>query len=147
MKKLILLSAVCCCWMSCDKNRNKQYSTWYINGESFYSRDVVFATSKGGNNLTKTGTDNGFSLGSGLTSAPQPGYLGISIDAVSHNPALFRVHFYQNGAGYQLSSHNPDSVLASYVNGKLRYEMPAAWFVNYTDPTDSVLISGTFNEP
>ncbi len=147
MKKIFLLLFISSCWISCDKNRNNQYSTWFINGESFYSRDVSFETNKGGNHLSTDSKDNGFNLGSEMGGRPHPGYIGISTDYNSYNPALFRAYFYRNGTYYSLSRHNPDSVLVSLPNGKVRYEMPVAWFVNYNNPADSVQISGTFNEP
>ncbi|PSK91438.1 hypothetical protein [Taibaiella chishuiensis] len=147
MKKVLFIAALSCSLFSCDKNRNKQSSYWYINGERFESKDVELAIGKGGAYLGKADRDNGFSLGWKLTSPPQAGYVGISIDTVSYNPALFKVSFSQGDAIYTLSRHNPDSVLVSYIGGKVRYDLAPAWFFSYSNPRDSALISGQFNEP
>jgi len=147
MKKTILALVFLGSLSACDKNRNNQYSTWVVNGEGFSTRDVHYETSKGGTYLSSTSNIDGFSLGWKMQSPPSPGYLFISIDTVSHNPGLFRLSISRGGAHYRLSPYNADSVLVSTVNGKNRYEMQPAWYLNNLNPLDSVWVYGTFNNP
>lgn len=138
MRKMLFIFIVSCSALACGKNKNKQYTTWYINGEIGYSR----AVSQG------AGADNGLSLGWKLSSPLRAGYVGISTNSAGNNPAIFVADLYREGDYYRLSIHNSDSMLVSYADGKTRYEPAPVLFDSFADAGDSIVISGgAFDEP
>jgi hypothetical protein len=143
----ILLSVcimVCVSIVSCKKEL--PYSIWIVNGEGFNTNKVAEAKGKGGSGLQSDDQENGFTMVWGLYGIPGPGVHYISLEQ-SNNPGLLRVSFGYKGTFYVLSPNNSDSLIATVVNNKMHYEMPAAWFKNYNNPMDSVLISATLIQP
>jgi hypothetical protein len=146
MKRVTLLVCTisCLCLIACKKEI--LHSTWTVNGEGFSTNKVAETKGKGGSGLHTDDKENGFTMGWGLYSIPGTGVHQISLEQ-SNNPALLRVTFYYKGAYYSLSPNNDDSLIATAINEKMHYEMPAVWFKNHTNSLDSVLISATLIQP
>jgi hypothetical protein len=143
---ILLLSTLTCLYLAACK-KEILHSTWTVNGDGFSTNKVAARESKGSSGLETDDKENGFSMGRRIYGLPGPGVHQISIDYQSNNPMLLFVSFYYKGAHYSLSPNNSGSLIATAINAKMHYEMPAAWFKNYTNPLDSVLISATLIQP
>ena len=65
---------------------------------------------------------------------------GSSQDSVS-------VGFYKGATFFIISPYENGIISASKEGDKAKYTLQPTWFVNYFDASDSVQISGEFNEP
>ncbi len=146
-KILVICSIICIAAItSCSKKEEKQYSTWMVNGEGFSTNKVTMMQGKGWSGLNTDDRENGFTMGWGDYGMRGPGVYQISI-AQSNDPTLLRVSFNYKGVYYSLSPYNGGKLIGTLIGEKMQYKMPAAWFKNYYDPLDSVLISATLNQP
>jgi len=133
----------------------KQYSTWIVNGtDTFRTNDVdkeihcnpdysYCVAAIGSNDLA-----NRFDVAFALDYLPDSGCFEIRSNNNTAGVILGTVTFYYDNLFYYHTHSKLDTVFASSVNNKVRYTMPACWFVSYDNPTgDSILIEGVFNEP
>jgi hypothetical protein len=138
---LILVSA-------CGKKNKKQYSDWSMNGEKFSTNEVLATVGKVVTVLESKDKYNGFNITFLVGfSMPTQGTFQMLYDPSSNDQSIASVAFFVKGIGY-IPSQTPISYLkASSNNSKARYSIEPTWFINYNTGADSVLISGTFNEP
>lgn len=144
MKRAIFFVILILTFVQCGKR--KQYSTWKINGQEYTSNNVEIESNYYGNVSLECRDKVRFALifadnylpSSGqlvLTKSPSvmPGYvgMGICIDTVC----------------YHISDFENKFLTASENNRKSGYSLPPSWFVSFSNPLDSILVEGTFNEP
>lgn len=145
------LIVVLCIFIACKKEEVKQYSYWKIDGKEYSSNNVwVNGGERGdGRRNLVSGGDESFSIGfnTGISSLPDQGVFLLVGGIPTQNATNERVGFLVRhaGKGYFPSAHERKYLQAERVNGKVRYTMPETWFVNTS--SDSILVSGTFNEP
>ena len=132
---LILLTA-------CNKDNKKQYSTWYVNGQEFKSNNVKKDIGNSASLINCYDEINRFTIGF-IIPLPTFGTYPLLIGTYAH-PDSVNINFYYNNNFY-IPYHNGE--LKIIGNKKFKAELSPAWFKNYDDPFDTVLISGTFNEP
>lgn len=147
MKK-ILIVAISLLFIACKKETPKQYSYWKINGTEYSSNNVEMYEDKSGSGFECR--DNiGFSIGFRYSKLPRSGAWPI-IKTETNDPSFAEVYFYVErkiGEYYKMSISESDSIIATEHNGKVQYILAPTWFVHSLNAADSVLISGTFNEP
>ena len=125
----------------------KQYSYWVVNEDSFKTNHVSADIGKARMDLYAEGFENRFGIGFNFGyELPRNGSFIIAHDD-TNNPNYVHVGFYYHDSLYVISPNTNNSIIASSVNGKAQYTLSPTWFVDYYDHSDSVLISGTFNEP
>jgi|GEM_PF-1344914 len=131
----------------------KQYSTWIVNGtDTFSTNNVGYSINKSGTYLVSSGTDNSFAfynlgVGNVAYNAFSPGIHLLSPEINNGNPELLRAFFIYNDVRYTPMPNHNDTIEVLYVNEKVRYELYPSWFVSGNNAHDSIMISGTFNEP
>jgi len=151
-QKLIMMSILACILflVSCKKKDEpidtRQYSTWVVGKDSFstnktiiefYRQISVFSTEDRVNgfgfifNCGRLFLNDSFTFSNVDISNPKIVYGGV----IYHDTNYVVLHNYAA------------SLVGSEVNGKFRFVLRKAWFVNVFRPDDSVLISGVFNEP
>lgn len=134
---------------ACNKKEKGQFSTWYVNNDSFTTNEVIMSVERNGCSLSSPNKEKGFSLykgGSGFGNPPQLGTYILSADYESGNPDLQHANFYYKGLFYRLLPDQADTLIIAKPAGKFRYTLKPGWFVNTVDSLDSVLIRGVFNE-
>lgn len=142
-------------FVACRKQEARQFSDWYFNTEAISSNNTRINEDKGGSsmytmdgmNTNSVNRDNGFVLSCGLYSLPSSSNYDLYNGPPSYNPALLKLYIYHKGSEYHLSENDSAHVTISVVNGKRRYEIPEAWFINSGNNLDSALVKGTFCEP
>lgn len=142
MKKIIivflLLTTVC----SCKKDRQKQYSTWYINGQKFTTNDVRVDAGK----AIYIISSNNFTEGFSLTLFHKVSSGTVNIDCDNNNPTFGCLAITHLDTGY--IPKPPLQLAANLINRKSSYLLREAWFYNsYRPDEDSILVKGVFNEP
>lgn len=155
LKSSLILLSLLPVIVSCTKTEQRQMSTWYFNGEVISTNNVQLYEDKAGSSMfarekDKENTmnmDKGFALSCGSTSFPSNSSYPLYNGPQSYNPSLLQLHISYQGRLYGLSKYNAANVLISAPNGKLRFELPEAWFTNVSDGQDSALVKGTFCEP
>lgn len=145
MKKVLFFAAVILLFAKCGKR--KQYSHWKVNGNEYRSNNIEKTVGQGsGGYLSCMDQEARFSLYFDCTCLPVGGDYQIVKD-VNSTPGLVEVKICFSSRCYIVSEHEKKMLSSSYQNEKSRYEMPPTWFVNFNNPTDSILVEGTFNEP
>lgn len=152
MKNIVLFSVVLTiAFCSCHKKEkptpedNRQYSYWTVNEDSFSTNQVYSTIGKAIAAITSDGFENGFDITFNFGyELPKNG--SFQIDCDSYSPDYICISIVYNGVGYHKTSV-PAYLQASEANGKAQYTLQPTWFYNAQDPSDSVLISGIFNEP
>lgn len=146
--KLLLFFSFVLFIAACGKKNKRQFSTWTMNAEKFSTNEVLATTGKVVSVLESNDKYNGFSITFRVGFAmPTHGAFQMLYDPSSTEQSMASIAFFVKGIGY-IPSQTPTSFLmASSYNSKARYIIEPTWFVNYNTGTDSVLISGTFNEP
>ena len=141
MKKIYIPLLSLLLFAACKKK--KQYSTWYVNDEKFRTNDVKLTKGKAKHIMAPHDINNRFVIEFYLGSFPSDDrYL---INCSQQNPTWCCMVFIYNGIGYIKPK---DSYLyASNNNKKFRYTLEPTWFYNESDPNDSILVKGEFNEP
>ncbi len=153
MTKQIRVAAVLAIFflLACNKNKHKQYSTWYVNGEAYSTNDVKLVSSKGGQADLRgkvSPTQEEFSIGfSTRYLYDKHGSFLLTNDSTNYNPFDAGMSIWHNGTYYILANNLKDTVTASRFNDKLQLGMTDVWFKNYYNQDDSILVSGTFREP
>jgi hypothetical protein len=145
MKKIMPLLAAILCVSACKKDPPKQYSYWTVNSDSFRTNNVTLSIDKTGTILHGENDAGSFGLYWGLHSLPTDsnGYL---IDSDSPNPVDVSVIIGYQGQSYRVYQLG-QYLSAELVNGKAQYRLTDVWFKDYNNPNDTVLVSGTFNQP
>jgi hypothetical protein len=130
---------------ACSKKNKKQFSTWTVNGAYFSSNEVIATIEKAQSGLSTNDINNRFLLAFSISELPKSGAFELNTSTPGQTCVI---NFYAYGKFYYSSPSQIGKIQASEVNKKARYTLSPAWFVSYENPaTDSVLISGTFNEP
>lgn len=147
MKKIMLL-AISTTLIACNKEKPKQYSHWTINGQEYSSNNVEVAE---GHNRPLSILGNYDSIRFDLQFIqgylPTEGSWPLATESTVNQPSKATLAFYLGTKPYIASKHNTNHLKASAYNGKARYTLEPTWFTYHYDPTDSVLITGTFNAP
>lgn len=129
----------------CDKKETKPYSRWTVNGEEFTTNEVVAAAGKTQAGMSSQDAGNRFQVTFTIGELPRSGTYDLNM-AVPGQMCV--INFYYHGQLYYSSPAQIGKVEAYEVKHKARYVLSPTWFVNAARPqTDSVLISGEFNEP
>ncbi|HTO14741.1 MAG TPA: hypothetical protein VLZ83_03175 [Edaphocola sp.] len=155
MKNIIIRIAVLCLsLLSCNKYRNNQYSTWYVNGEEFKTNKVDISKGEDAYGISSIPQNSPNSFDIGFHSIPFGGkYIGRPFNFSDPNLASMKIN-YQNKKYKAIDSN--DVVICKRVNEKLQITLNDTWFYNYDYGSnnsiiihydDSVLIKGVFNEP
>lgn len=147
MKKIMIL-AITILLIACKKDEPKQYSYWTVNGQEYNSNNVEAV--EGQNrplSILASHDQIRFDLRFQLGYFPIADSWPLATAATIDQPMLATLGFYLGNKPYIASGNNTNQLGASTHNNKARYTLPPTWFVNYYDSGDSVLISGTFNEP
>ena len=149
MKKLLFscLSAIII-FTACKKESNdSNYSTWTINHkETFQTKEVTASIGCNGDNslcaaeLLANLPESAFHIAFYTDQFPQDSVIEFS------SPGCF-VAFYYKDAQYNHTYAKTDTLYASSINGKVRYKLPASWFICNHNPDDSILVEGIFNQP
>jgi hypothetical protein len=147
--QILLVLVIVFAW-SCNKKEKPNVSTWTVNGETF-TATAASSIGKAIVILSNENFDNGFKFVFYL-----PGYfptegqwpIGDTSSFNAQNPNYVYVGFSYHGIGYTLSEYQIGALQAVvYEDGKASYTLAPTWFTNSLNYSDSVLISGTFNEP
>ena len=133
---LILLTA-------CNKDNKKQYSTWYVNGQEFKSNNVKKDIGKAVSVIACRDEINRFTLTFYFSSLPTSGVFHVIRGKNAHPDSVNFVFYYNNN--FYTPYH--DGSINIINHKKFRAELSPTWYKNYDNPLDTVLISGTFNEP
>jgi hypothetical protein len=167
MKKIILFPTVLAfVFAACNKNEKhtpdkpepitedtvKQYSYWTVNEDSFATNDVSANTYRSPGNMIAAleggDQENSFDMTFIHMDFPQSGEFPLIDSSISYPVSgTVGIDFRYQGDYYFLARPTNNHLSASSVKGKARYTLPPTWFYSYYHPEDSVLISGTFNEP
>lgn len=143
-KLMLLFFSALTLLLGCKKK--PPYSYWTVNGDSFSSNDVDATIGKAVAIFGSNGISNSFSI------SYYGGYFPVN-DTLLINPGngpdLSGIHisFYYNTKFLIISPNTKSYLEASEQKNKAIYHLHPTWFVNYDNANDSVLISGTFNEP
>lgn len=141
--------------VACNKKKDKQLSTWYVNNQATSSNNVMMYEGRGGSSLfvmdgdkiNNADTNNGFYLRCGTGALPFSGTSPLYNGPPSNDPSLLRLSIFHNGIQYQLSKHNTASILTTGIKGERKFELPETWFTNTRNEQDSALVKGVFAEP
>jgi hypothetical protein len=144
MRKVLTVSLVCLLSLSCKKD--KKYSQWVVNGESFATNDVEVSEGKQSSVLSSKDQDYRFSIAFGSLGILPTSNSFLLSHFTENDPSFVKVSFYYHGKTYIPALSNNEKLTASNADGP-RLTLPESWFSSYNDKTDSVLIHGTFNEP
>ena len=130
----------------------KQYSYWTVNEDSFSTNQVVANTYRSPGNalavLRATDSVNNFEIYfTHLSRFPQSGDFPLQDSSIHYPVSGVGVYFLYHSTSYFIAYPTDHHLSAASVNGKGQYTLPPTWFYSYYHPEDSVLISGTFNEP
>jgi len=127
-----------------DKNKTKQYSTWYINGQEINTNEVNSTIGKVTAVINSFDNSNRFSLTFNVGYFPTFGEYWVNCS--QQNPSWCCLSIYYNGKGYYTKDNI--FVTANRLNNKASYDLDSSWmFDALVAPTDSILVYGTFNEP
>jgi hypothetical protein len=127
------------------------YSTWTVDGRAFQCNNVE---KYDGN--PKGGTPGpGLACrvdGSGFEMELRDGFVTSGTVPLIYDDNYYDgytgINFYVDTSYYILAPHTTSQLTAtSRGRGLASHHLPPTWFHYYYDPTDSVLITGTFNEP
>jgi hypothetical protein len=147
MKRATLLVCTIICLMFTACKKEKQYSTWYVNSDSFSTNEAETSIGKAIAKFSSLNHDNKnyFRIGFNVGYLPTEGQYKIEYNSTT---SIFSgISFYYNGVFFISSPNTENYLYASSNSGKASYSLPATWFINYDNHEDSVLIKGTFNEP
>ena len=132
---------------ACGKKDKKQFSTWTVNGENFSSNEVEASLGKVICALSSNDFNNRFSFGFAVgVELPKQGNFLIS-HVKNYDPDKVVLSFYYKGNFMIIAPSQNTAVVATNNNGKAQYTLPPTWYIYFENPSDSVLISGAFNEP
>lgn len=129
--------------ISCNKDNKKQYSTWYVNGQEFKSNNVQKDIGKIVSGIMGGEQANRFTLAFYFSPLPTSGTFHVIRGKHAHPDSVNFVFYYNNN--FYTPYH--DGSINIINNKKFRAELSPTWYKNYDNPLDTVLISGTFNEP
>jgi len=140
---------------SCKKEDKRQYSKWYVNTDSFSTNDVkldigkvvshIFTNSQYSGGTLPYGFSITFNTGSLNGGIPTSG--SFKLDCSQQNPQWTCMSILYKDIGYLSNENELEYLIASQENGKAYYILEPTWFYNESNPKDSVLVKGTFNEP
>jgi hypothetical protein len=147
----LLVLAVLMFGIACNKENRHPYSDWTVNGRAFRSNNIE---KYGGNPKASTPSpslscrdfENRFalSLDDGFDVR---GEIPLVFDSIQQDGTT-GISFYVDTSYYILSQHMVSKLIATdRWKGLASYYLPPTWFHYFYNPSDSVLISGTFNEP
>lgn len=146
MKPLIPVVAFLLLFLSCGKKEKKQFSSWQVSGATFSTNDVDGTVGKAMCVLSSNDPANRFELSFRLGGFPHAGTYYLR-RVPGNNPDSVDMGIAWKGNYYMPALSNVQGLAASVVNDKFSYQLLQGWFVNYADASDTVLVSGTFNEP
>ncbi len=130
----------------CRKKDSPQYSYWRVNTDSFSSNEVNVDRGKARTDLETKTIDNGFGFTFYLNHLPTFGTFFITNTIIQH-PLYVGMDIHYKGNYFNVAQDLRNKIVAKEVNGKAQYLLLNTWFKNYFNSNDSVLVSGTFNEP
>ncbi|HET8572648.1 MAG TPA: hypothetical protein VFL76_02145 [Edaphocola sp.] len=142
MKKLIIALLLLATVYSCKKEKEKQFSTWYVNGHKFSTNEVRLDVGKAIYILSTNtfGIDsNGFQIVINTGGVHTMHWLDCATDM------CFKLIY--NNSYY--TGRLPGTVSTIYnTNGTHSFKLNETWFYNtYTPDEDSILVKGVFSEP
>lgn len=151
MKKTIfpVLSVICLCNTACKKEDNRQYSTWYVNEDTFTTNDVKTDIGKVVANIQTNNISNGFWLwfNTGSLRGGFPTSGSFKLDCSQQNPQWVCMGIFFKDTGFLSNENNLKYIAASQKNGKAQYILDTTWFYNSYRPNDSIKVHGIFNQP
>ena len=116
-----------------------------MNNDDFSSSEVVANVGKAQAGLSSSDINDRFLVAFSIPELPRTGTFQLN---TSEPGQICAVNFYVHGKFYYSSPSQIGYLNASEVDGKAVYTLAPTWFVfNDSPTTDSVLISGEFNEP
>ena len=162
MKKTLLASFFFVSLIGCKKKQDKSISIWTINGTEYKSNNCTIVIGNGESIITGNDPKSRWDL-IFYTPLPHEGEWPIrSFRPDGNNPYFVYLAFYKDTRLYAVSLNNSNLLHAHDVNGKASFNLEPTWFIRMVnnDPgnllpadsslsytSDSVLISGTFNQP
>ncbi|OJV56069.1 MAG: hypothetical protein BGO31_18520 [Bacteroidetes bacterium 43-16] len=130
-------------YISCKKKPN-YFSDWKINGTAYRSNNVTVSEGKGIVTMACYARE-GFSLVWYTSSGfPDRGGMWLIADGSSGTAG---VGIYHEGKYYMVSPNEVKYLNFGVGNGTIEFQAEPAWFINYENPADSVLVEGVFRRP
>ncbi|HTO14742.1 MAG TPA: hypothetical protein VLZ83_03180 [Edaphocola sp.] len=146
MKNIIIgIAVLSLSLLSCNKYRNNQYSTWYVNGEEFKTNEVKITMGPEETYILST-IKNNLKNNFGLSFYNKP-VLGIYKIRVGYDYNYAFLDIFYNSKYYYPLDTNAFILVENNNNNKLKFTLKDTWFHYYYDKNDSVLVHGVFNEP
>lgn len=148
----LIMSALSCILLlvACKKEDEpidtRQYSNWVIGSDSFCTNKANIKFYRQISTFDTEDRINGFSFVFNIGRLFMNDSFTFSNVDIS-NPKIVYGGFMYHDTSYVVKHDYSASLVGSEVNGKFRFVLKKAWFVNVFRPDDSVLISGVFNEP
>lgn len=144
--------------ISCKGSNKKRASTWTINGTETFTAmpgEVNVTTDCNPDNsyciasLVSNDPSNRFSCGFYLDHFPTSGKwaMGSLAQTEQADPNYFYIDIRYNNKMYIPLTPNQDTVHAGSNKNHATYQFQNIWFINKQDVNDSILVSGTINEP
>jgi len=142
MKKVMIALCLLATVYSCKKEDEKQFSTWYVNGQKFSTNEVRLDKGK----VIYILSTNTFGIDSnGFQIVINNGGIHPTHWLDCYTDMCFKLIY--NG-GYYIG-RLPGSISTIYnANGTHSFKLNETWIYNsYTSDEDSILVSGIFSEP
>lgn len=138
MKKIIIVLLLIAAVSSCKKEKENQFSTWYVNGQKFTTNDVGVAKGKA---IYVLSSDN-YQMGSNGFS------LAISGDGILPVNYLNCMHYVCLKIKYNSKFYfgrPPATISSSFNNDKHSFKLNKTWFYSSSNPDeDSILVKGVY---
>lgn len=136
-----------CIWPACNKGKPRQYSYWKAGKQEYASNNVKLTKGKAISQFFILDPTERVFLEFFMTGLPNNGQYLIVKDNPLQQDDRCVLSFTIDSRWYQVAASEQKYVQASMGEHGAVITMPPTWYINHNDPTDSILIEGTFNEP
>jgi hypothetical protein len=142
----ILLLIICILFFAnCKKKDTRNYSYWQVNQDKFSSNNVSVDIGKAISTVGINEIINSFHITFHFSTLPISGNFPLAGRYSHAHPDSVTLNFY-----YKENFYVPQKsglLIVNEKSGKSSFFLNSTCFENYNDAKDTVLITGTFNEP